>query len=83
MSDVQRGTNRTYLISRLRAEHPELAKRVDLGEITAYRAGCEAGIVARRFSIYADGEPDVIAKAMRRNLSPELIQAVVALLSEA
>jgi hypothetical protein len=78
--EAQRGTGRTYLLSRLRVEHPELALLVETGEISAYRAGCEAGICTPRFSLHGY-DPDVLAKAMRRNLPADVLAAVVARLA--
>lgn len=79
-ADVQRGTNRNYLLSRLRAERPELALRVATGEISIYRAGCEAGMCMPRFSLHGY-DPDVLVKAMRRNLPPDVLRAVADRLS--
>ena len=76
MSDYQRGTSRNYLLSRLRAENPELAKQVTLGEKSAYRAAVEAGIVTRRFSLFGD-DPDQLAMTIRRNLPPEVVNALI------
>jgi len=77
----QRGTGRAYLLSRLRAERPDLGRKVDLGEMSAYRAGLEAGMCVPRFTL-AGHDPEVLAKAIRRNLPPEVIRAVVALLDD-
>jgi hypothetical protein len=76
VSEVQRGTNRVYLLSRLRAERPELARRVETGEISIYRAGCEAGMCTPRFSLHGT-DPDVLVKAMRRNLPADVLRAIV------
>lgn len=81
-AEIQRGTSRPYLLSRLRAERPELALRVETGEMSVYRAGCEAGMCAPRFSLHGY-DPSVLAKAMRRNLPPDVIRAVVELLTNA
>lgn len=81
MTTDQRGTARTYLLSRLRAERPDLALKVETGEISVYRAGCEAGMCTPRFSLHGH-DPDVLAEAMRRNLPPDVVAAVVARLTQ-
>lgn len=80
MSGV-RGTSRDYLLSRLRVDRPELALRVELREMSAYAAGVEAGMCVPRFSL-SGHDPDVLAKAMRRNLPPDVLRAVVERLSD-
>lgn len=64
------------MLSRLRAERPDLALRVETGEISVYRAGCEAGICTPRFSLFGT-DTDVMAKAMRRNLPPDVLRALL------
>lgn len=82
MSADQRGTSREYLLSRLRAERPELALRVETGEMSIYRAGVEAGMCVPRFSL-SGFDPEVLAKAMCRNLPPDVLRAVAELLTTA
>lgn len=71
-----RGTGKVYLTSRLRAERPDLGRLVDTGQMSAYRAACEAGMVAPRFTMHGH-DPDVLVKAMRRNLPPAVLRAIV------
>lgn len=80
MSTDQRGTATTYLISRLRVERPDLALRVATGEISTYRAGVEAGMCVPRFTL-AGHDPEVLARAMRRNLPPDVIRSLAELLT--
>jgi hypothetical protein len=80
VTTIQRGTSRSYLLSRLRAERPELALRVEVGELSVYRAGCEAGMCTPHFSLHGH-DPQVLASAMRRNLPPDVLDALVVLLA--
>lgn len=81
MSDPsQRGTSHEYLLSRLRAERPDLGKLVDTGQMSAYRAGCEAGMCKPRFSLLGH-DPELLAKTIRRNLPADVIRALVERLS--
>jgi hypothetical protein len=77
---VQRGAARAYLLTRLRAERPELARKVELGAMSVYRAGCEAGMCTPRFSLHGQ-DPDVLARAIHRNLPADVIRALVERLS--
>jgi hypothetical protein len=43
---TNRGTSAAYTVARLRRDAPELAARVDRGELTANRAAIEAGFRA-------------------------------------
>jgi|SRR5262245_25742567 len=41
------GNRRAYILARLRRDQPELAARVDSGEMSAHAAACELGWVRR------------------------------------
>jgi len=43
---LPKGTSRAYLLARLHRDHPELAARVDSGELRAYGAAKLAGIIS-------------------------------------
>lgn len=40
---IQRGTDKSYTLARLHRDHPELAERVEAGELSANAAAIEAG----------------------------------------
>ena len=73
---AHRGTSREFLVRRIREVNPELAGRYQRGEISAFRAAKLAGIAQPRFTMFGH-DPEVLAKAMRRNLPPDVLRAVI------
>ena len=57
------GNAETYTIRRLRRDHPELAERVERGELSAHKAAVKAGIRHRTMTIPADDAERVNAAA--------------------
>jgi hypothetical protein len=76
-----RGTEREYLMRRLAEVRPDLAGRVAAGSMSAFKAAVEAGLTQPRFSL-GGHDPDVLAKAIRRNLPPDVLSAVIDRLTE-
>jgi hypothetical protein len=76
MNALNRGTDPSFLQRRLAEARPDLAGRVAAGSLSTFRAAVQAGLVQPRFTMYGH-DPDVLAKAMRRNLPPEVLQAVL------
>ena len=74
------GTSARAAIRRLRTQRPDLHKRVLAGELSPHAAAVEAGFRPRTLSIALD--PDRIATALVRHLSPEQLHTLVRLLAE-
>jgi hypothetical protein len=75
------GTSDTYLRRRLRRDNPELADRVDSGELSPNAAAVQAGFKPKTFTVRAD-RPDAIVGTLRRQLDPETLAMVTKLLTE-
>lgn len=73
---MNRGTERSYLMRRLAQERPDLAARVATGSMSAFKAAVQAGLTQPRFSL-GGHDPDVLAKTIRRNLPPDVLDAVL------
>jgi hypothetical protein len=80
VTSPRHGTGRAYLISRIAEIDPKRADQVRRGSVSAFRAARDLGITPPRFSI-AGENPDTIAEALRRNLQPDVLAAVVARLA--
>lgn len=65
--------------ARLSRDDPEIAARVDSGELTINAAAVLAGIRPHRISVRLD-KPDSIAQSLRRHLTPDQIARLIALL---
>jgi hypothetical protein len=68
-------------LRRLRKDRPDLHAQVLNGELSAHAAAVEAGFRRRTFSAPVD-DPERIAAALRRHLSPEDLYEVLILLGE-
>jgi hypothetical protein len=75
------GTDPTYLTGRIARDRPDILERMKAGEYPSVRAAAlEAGIVQPRLSVPLD--PDQLAAALLRQLEPDAVRRVVALLLE-
>lgn len=68
-----------YLAERLSDDHPEVAARIDSGELTINAAAVLAGIRPRRISVRLDN-PRSIAQSLRKHLTAEQVAELRALL---
>lgn len=73
------GTTQAAALRRLRKDAPELHAEVLAGRLSAHAAMVKAGFRHRTVSVPVD-QPEAVAKALRRNLSPEDLAAVAQLL---
>lgn len=73
------GTSREASLRRLRKDAPELHAEVLAGRLTAHAAMVKAGFRRKTVSVPVD-RPEAVAKALRKNLSPEDLAVLVALL---
>ena len=78
-SSDRRGDDPTYVRRRLRRDRPDLAERVDRGELSAHAAGIEAGIVKPTATVPIDTPERAIAALARRFTRDELRVALEAL----
>ncbi len=74
------GTDPAYLLWRLKRDDPARAQLVLAGKITVHRASIESGIHKERFSVPLD--PVAMARAIRRRLDGEQIEALIEALGE-
>jgi hypothetical protein len=77
----QRGDSETYIRRRLKRDNPDLAERVESGEISAHAAAVQAGFKPKTFTVRAD-RPESIVATLRRQLDPETLAMVTKLLTE-
>lgn len=75
------GTSQAAALRRLRKDAPELHAAVLAGNLSAHAAMVQAGFRRRVVSVPVD-QPDAVARALRKNLSPEDLAKVVALLGQ-
>lgn len=80
INSTQGGTSETYIVRRLKRDRPDLAQQVLDGTTSARAAGIKAGFVKPYISVRADN-PQRLADALRRRLSPEDLATLVRLLS--
>ena len=73
------GTSREASLRRLRKDAPELHAEVLAGRLSAHAAMIQAGFRRKTVSVPVD-TPEAVAKALRKNLNPEDIAALVKLL---
>jgi len=52
--NLKGGTNRAYVLARLRRDQPELAARVDAGEMSAHAAAVELGWAKRPQTVHGE-----------------------------
>jgi hypothetical protein len=64
------GTSETYAYRRLRRDRPDLAERVDQGEMSAHAAAVEAGFRHRTATVRLD-DPAATARTLQRHMSRE------------
>lgn len=74
------GTGETYIVRRLKRDHPDLAQQVLDGKVSAHAAGIEAGFVPRTATVPID-DPARLAATLRRRLAPDTLAALVKLLT--
>ncbi len=70
-----RGTGRDYAIRRLERDHPDLHAKVVEGSLSAHAAMVEAGLLPVTFTIRIT-TPAVIARTLRSQLPPDVLEAV-------
>ena len=78
---VPDGTSESNALRRLRKDRPDLHERVVNGEMKANSAMKEAGFRPHTFTVRAD-RPEAIVATLRKQLTPEVLEEVVALLVE-
>lgn len=77
----ERGVSATYLASRIKRDHPDLAAAVERGEYKSiHAAAVVAGLVPKTVRVILD--PECAAKILRKHLSLEDRQRLSALLIE-
>ena len=74
------GTTQAAALRRLRKDAPELHAEVLAGRLSAHAAMVQAGFRRKTVSVPVD-TPEAVAKALRKNLKPEDIAALVKLLN--
>lgn len=74
-SPSTQGTSKSYTLSRLEKESPELFRRVIAGELSANAAAIEAGFRVKTVSIPLD--PQKTADALKRHFSRKQIKAII------
>jgi hypothetical protein len=76
---VQGGTSEAYTFRRLRRDHPDLAERVEQGELSAHAAAIEAGFRHPTVSVPLD-DLNAAARALRRRMNPGQLFELVRIL---
>ena len=77
----QGGTSKDYALRRLRKDAPELHAEVLAGNLTAHAAMVRAGFRPKTFTVRAESAASV-AGALRRQLPPEVLAEVAAILHQ-
>lgn len=77
----QRGNADTYIRRRLKRDNPDLAERVESGELSPHAAAIQAGFKPKTFTVRADRAESIVT-TLRRQLDPETLAMVIKLLSE-
>ena len=73
-TSTARGETQSYLLRRLARDAPEILERVKAGEFKSARAAAiEAGIIRPVPTVRLVDDPQRVADAIRRHLSPEQI----------
>lgn len=75
------GTAQVTALRRLRKDRPDLHAEVLAGRLSAHAAMVRAGFRRKTVSVPVD-RPELAAKALRRNLGPDDLQALIRLLSD-
>ena len=75
------GTSREAGIRRLRKDRPDLHAEVLAGRLSAHAAMVQAGFRHRTATVPVD-DPQRAARALRRNMTPEMLAEVARLLGE-
>lgn len=73
------GRGADYITARLKRDAPELAEQVIRGELTPNAAARQMGWRKPRIVV---STPEAVAKALRKHMTPDQIQALVRLLSQ-
>jgi hypothetical protein len=73
------GTGRTYTVRRLRRDRPDLAGRVDRGELSANAAAIQAGFRNRTITVPI-ARPDAVARSLLKYMTPDDIAQLIAAL---
>ena len=74
---MRQGTDRIYLLARVRRDAPDLATRVEAGELTAHAAAVQAGVVLAH-AITHVSTVDGFLRAAHKHLTPEQRAALAA-----
>jgi uncharacterized protein (UPF0128 family) len=72
------GRGKDYTLARLDRDHPDLAKQVRAGELSANQAAIEAGFRVKSITIPLD--PDRAAKTLRKHFDKESLDKLRQLL---
>jgi hypothetical protein len=78
---LSRGTSETYIVRRLRRDRPDLAERVERGEMSANKAAVEAGFRDKHLSVPI-GQPQRLAETLRKHMTPDQIRVLLKLLAD-
>jgi hypothetical protein len=78
---ADRGTSKAYLTRRLKRDHPELAAKVEAGELTAHAAAIQAGIKVPVIQIPKD--PERAAGALVKHFKVEQVREICRMAMEA
>ena len=73
---TQRGTAESYTLARLRRDEPELAKRVEAGELSANAAAIKAGFRYPTMNVRIDSPEAAIRGLLRRFTKAQIKQAL-------
>jgi hypothetical protein len=77
------GTGKDYIIARLEKEgQAELAEKVKAGELSARKAGIEAGFIKKAGKIQCAATPDAVSRACKKRFTPDERQLLIKLLME-
>ena len=72
----QRGNDKSYTLARLRRDEPELAKRVEAGELSANAAAIKAGFRYPTMNVRIDSPEAAIRGLLRRFTKAQIKQAL-------
>lgn len=75
------GTSQATALRRLRKDRPDLHQLVLDGGLSAHAAAVQAGFRKKAATVHP-GDPEAVARTLRRHMTPEGIRALIALLDK-